>query len=220
MHLQPQLTHNSGRDEPMDSVNSPATSETVIDTKPETVINTKPETVNNTKKDVGEVSSGVHTAQTDGTGRASPEKHDKYDTAEQTVAPVVKHEHVTKTQHQEVQHVVDRERHQDHFHTTVQPLQDHETKETQHLHKEVETKFREFDLEDEEKTRERLAAEQAQFQNTKTEKAMDQTSSVGQTKVHEHVHHHLHETVQPVIEKGKWESNVLDEFRLLLNADG
>merc|ERR1711964_375838 len=50
-----------------------------------------------------------------------------------------------------------------------------------------------------EHVKERLAAEQAQFKNARTVGDTQHTSSANPTIAGEHVHHHVHENIQPVI---------------------
>jgi hypothetical protein len=47
----------------------------------------------------------------------------------------------------------------------------------------------------------RLAAEQSQFKNTREVGSTQHTQSTGATVTGEHVHHHVHENIQPVIHK-------------------
>ena len=64
---------------------------------------------------------------------ASRAKNGHHDTTiHEVVNPAVYHETVTRTEHEELQTVVDRELNQDHFHRTIQPITDSETLEEQH----------------------------------------------------------------------------------------
>lgn len=105
-----------------------------------------------------------------------------------------------------MQHVVEKEKHKDHYHTTVQPLTDNEVKPEVHTHKQAPTQHREFEHDDKAKTQHKLAADKAHFKDTTTYGAAIETKSQAPTVTGEHVHHHIHETVQPVIHKGKSDS--------------
>lgn len=124
-------------------------------------------------------------------------------TVDESVAPAVEHETVTEQHEIRDKEAVQRERHQDHYHTTVQPLKDREVDATQHDHVEGETQYREVDN-DATASEAKSKAEQARsgFQDETTDGATQETQSKEAAEIGENVHHHLHETVQPVIEKG------------------
>ncbi|KAI9053203.1 hypothetical protein LZ554_003469 [Drepanopeziza brunnea f. sp. 'monogermtubi'] len=126
-------------------------------------------------------------------------KHDT--TVHETVNPAVTQEHVTRTQHEQVQKAVDREVHQDHHHTSVQPIMDKEVLPEQHTHQMAGVEHRSFKHGNDDHVKERLAAEQAQFKNTRTVGDTQHSASANATVAGEHVHHHVHETIQPVIQK-------------------
>jgi len=122
-------------------------------------------------------------------------------TVHETVNPAVQNEHITRTKHEEAQKVIDREVHQDHYHTSVQPIKDREVLPEQHSHNLVGTEHREVNHGNDEHVRQRLEAERAQFKSTKEIGETQHTSAAAPTLSGEHVHHHVHETIQPVIQK-------------------
>ncbi|PVH77232.1 hypothetical protein DL98DRAFT_656899 [Cadophora sp. DSE1049] len=126
-------------------------------------------------------------------------KHDT--TVHETVNPAVTNENVTRTRHENVTTAVDREVHQDHHHTSVQPIKDREVLPEQHSHQMAGVETRNLKHGNDEHVKERLAAEQAQFKNTRTVGDTQHTSSANPTVAGEHVHHHVHENIQPVIQK-------------------
>jgi len=134
-------------------------------------------------------------------------KHDT--TVHETVNPAITNEHVTRTQHEEAQKVVDREVHQDHYHTSVQPVKDREILPEQHSHNLVGTEEREFTHGNEEHVRARLEAERAQFQNTREIGSTQHTSEAAPVVAGEHVHHHVHESIQPVVQKETIQPSVI-----------
>merc|ERR1712219_73967 len=107
-------------------------------------------------------------------------KHDT--TVHETVNPAVTQENVTRTQHENVTTAVDREVQQDHH-----QMAGVETRNLKHGN--------------DEHVKERLAAAQAQFKNARTVGDTQHTSSANPTIAGEHVHHHVHENIQPVIQK-------------------
>jgi len=119
-------------------------------------------------------------------------------TVDSQIAPAVEHTHVRKEHETREQTFVEKEKHKDHYHTTIQPLRDSEVKAEKHDHVQ-ETEHRSIDLDD--NTAEAKAeADRAGFQNTSEQKEFE-SKTKEPTQINEHVHHHLHETVQPVIEK-------------------
>merc|ERR1711977_265876 len=107
-------------------------------------------------------------------------------TVDAKVNPAVEHTHVKK------------EKHQDHYHTTVQPLKDSEVLPEKHDY-EQESKEKNINRDDS-TAREKAANDTAGYQSSIDEKKFE-SSTKEPTIVDEHVHHHLHETIQPVIEK-------------------
>merc|ERR1711974_53217 len=126
-------------------------------------------------------------------------KHDT--TVHETVNPAVTQENVTRTQHENVTTAVDREVHQDHHHTSVQPIKDREVLPEQQNHQMAGVETRNLKHGNDEHVKERLAAEQAQFKNTRSVGDTQHSSSANPTIAGEHVHHHVHENIQPVIQK-------------------
>ena len=119
----------------------------------------------------------------------------------ESVAPGVVNEHIKPTRHEEVQEAVDREVHQDHYHTTIQPIQHQEILPEQHQHQMKPIVEKEFHHGNEHETRQRLEAEAAQFKNTTHTHETRHTTAAAPRVEGEHVHHHVHETVQPIVHK-------------------
>jgi len=125
---------------------------------------------------------------------------DDVDTTNTTeVAPAVEHKHVKKQHETREQTFVEKEKHKDHYHTTVQPLKDSEVAAEKHDHVQ-ETEHRSFDHDDNYDAKDKAKADRAGFESTSEEKQFE-SKTKEPTLAEEHVHHHLHETVQPVIEK-------------------
>jgi len=126
----------------------------------------------------------------------------KHDTAvDETVAPAVVSEKVQPTRHENLTTAVDREIHQDHYHTTVQPISHQEVKPEVHTHNMLPVQHKKFEHGDESKTREFLEKEAAKFKNEVETLETKFTSMTAPIVEGEHVHHHVHERVQPVINK-------------------
>lgn len=108
---------------------------------------------------------------------------------------------------------MEKERHQDHYHTTIQPLKDSEIAPEKHDHIQ-ETKNRSINK-DNDDAKKRAEADLKGVKNTHDEKQFE-SKTVEPTKENEHVHHHLHETIQPVIEKGMFSFATCKVFGIVL----
>jgi len=100
-----------------------------------------------------------------------------------------------------VQEAVDREVHQDHYHTTVQPVQHQEVLPEQHTHQMAPVVEKQFEHDDASRTRQQLESQAAQFTDTSTTHETQHTRGIADRVEGEHVHHHVHEKVQPIIHK-------------------
>jgi len=130
-------------------------------------------------------------------------------TVHEAVAPAVTHETIKPHQHEEINTAVDKEVHQDHYHRIVQPIQDREILPEQHTAKLGAVQHREFDHRDHDATKRNLVQEQAQFKDERRVEGTTQSQSVAPTIGGEHVHHHIHETIQPVVQKETIQPNVV-----------
>lgn len=122
-------------------------------------------------------------------------------TVDETVQPAVVKETVKPVRHEEAQQAVDREVHQHHYHTTVQPLEHKEQLPEKHVHNVLPTEHREFHHENEGEARRKLESELGAFKDTKRVENVHETRSAAPAVTGEHVHHHVHETVVPVVQK-------------------
>lgn len=122
-------------------------------------------------------------------------------TVHETVNPAIENERVLRTEQENAQKVVDREVHQDHHHTSVQPIQHKEVLPESHTHNMVGTEEREFRHGNDEHVRQRLENERAQFKSTREVGDVQHTTTEAPVVAGEHVHHHVHETIQPVVQK-------------------
>lgn len=130
-------------------------------------------------------------------------------TVHEAVAPAVQHEVVKPHTHEEVQTAVDKEVHQDHYHRTVQPVQDREVLPEQHTAKLGGVQHREFDHRDHDSTKRNLIDEQARFKDERRVDATTHSQSAAAAIGGEHVHHHIHETIQPVVQRETIQPNVV-----------
>jgi len=126
-------------------------------------------------------------------------KHDT--TVHEKVAPAVVHENINPTRHENVQTAVDKEIHQDHYHTSVQPVADREVLPERHEHNMAAVEERSFEHGNAKDDETRLAREAAQFRDERVTGETKHTHSVAPAVAGEHIHHHVHETIQPVVQK-------------------
>ncbi|RYP40885.1 hypothetical protein DL767_001366 [Monosporascus sp. MG133] len=122
-------------------------------------------------------------------------------TVHETISPAVQHEVVKPTRHEDVNTAVEKEVHQDHYHHTVQPVKDKEVLPEQHTSKVNPVQHREYDHRNPDEIKKALATENQKFRNEREVQETAQTQSHAPTTVGEEVHHHIHETIQPVVEK-------------------
>lgn len=114
-------------------------------------------------------------------------------TVDETVQPAVTSETIKPTRHQNITQAVDREIHQDHYHTTVQSLQEQEVLPEKHVHNELPVEERVFEHGNEEETKQKLATEAAKFKDATSTAPTQSTQSELPVATDEHVHHHVHE---------------------------
>jgi len=122
-------------------------------------------------------------------------------TVDETVRPAVVKEEIKPTRHEEIQEAVDREVHQDHYHTTIQPLQAQEVLPEKHMHQMKGVVEKTYEHGDDRETRLRLEREAAQFKDSQIVHETRTTTAAAPVVAGEHVHHHVHETVQPILHK-------------------
>ncbi|KJX92998.1 hypothetical protein TI39_contig4463g00002 [Zymoseptoria brevis] len=130
-------------------------------------------------------------------------------TVTQDVNAAVEHETVRKEFETREHKEIEREIHQDHYHTTVQPLKAKEVEPEKHIHETAATEERQVNNDTEgDKVKAQVEAERSQFQNTSEEIREREVKVQEPTIEGQTVHHHLHETIQPIIEKERVEKEV------------
>lgn len=120
---------------------------------------------------------------------------------DELVHPGVTAETIKPHRHEETTEAINREVHQHHHHTTVQPISHTETLPEKHSHNLLPIRKSEFTHGDPHEHEQRLAAQQAQFKDSSVTHETHHTSSTAPQVIGEHVHHHVHEIVQPIIHK-------------------
>ena len=95
------------------------------------------------------------------------------------------------------------------FRSTVQPIRDESNVPATHEHAVANKETREFRHGNDQRIHQALEAEQAQFRDTTDLGAQLHTTSMNKTVAGEHVHHHVHENIQPVIERNVHQAHVV-----------
>ncbi|USW58194.1 hypothetical protein Slin15195_G115130 [Septoria linicola] len=134
-------------------------------------------------------------------------KHDT--TVHEKVNPAVTNETVTRQQEDRVTTAVDKEVHQDHYHTSVQPVKDTEVLPEKHHHNLAGVEHRNFEHDNADQVKQKLATEQARFKDTTQRVEGEHRTTAQPTVAGEHVHHHVHETIQPVVNRQTIEPHVV-----------
>jgi len=106
-----------------------------------------------------------------------------------------------KHQHENVTHAIGKDIHQDHHRTTEQPVYDKEVLPETHEQRVHQTEERVFDNRDKEGLQNTLNEARGGYQDERVVAPTQHTQSQAPDDVSEHVHHHVHETVQPVVYK-------------------
>ncbi|KAK6507499.1 hypothetical protein TWF481_005930 [Arthrobotrys musiformis] len=119
---------------------------------------------------------------------------------EQETKPAVLHERVLERQHETVTHAVDREIHQHHHQIHVQPIQDRVVETEQHHHNVIPVEHRTRHHGKDREIATALATEHGKFKDEREILPVETTNSTN-VVVGEHVHHHIHDYIQPVIER-------------------
>jgi len=122
-------------------------------------------------------------------------------TVEEESRPAVTQEAVRPHQHENVTTAIDKEVHQDHHHTTFQPLVAKETLPEQHTHNMIPVEHKTFEHGNQSDVKATLDRDAAKYTNTSVKHDTTHSASVAPVIAGERTHHHVHEHVQPVIQK-------------------
>lgn len=106
--------------------------------------------------------------------------------------------------HEKIYRPVDKEVHQEHHHTTVQPVKDREVRPEKHVHEQEGPRRKHIKRSGSDHVRNKVESERIALGLTENEREIGETHHTVEeapTIEGEHVHHHIHEHIQPVIEK-------------------
>ncbi|KAF8463081.1 hypothetical protein BDZ91DRAFT_732453 [Kalaharituber pfeilii] len=119
----------------------------------------------------------------------------------EVVNPAITKEVVIEENREKKVTAVDRELHQDHYQTRVQPVLDKKILPEEHVHRSLPVEYKERKHHKQEEIRRALEEERSRFQSTREVLPTRHTVESGETVIGEHHHHHVYEMVQPVIER-------------------
>jgi len=117
------------------------------------------------------------------------------------VAPEVVQEHVIPQERVETVEAIDRERHIHHHQHRVQPINDAQTLETSHIIQTAPEVLREHKEDMLPEHQQKLHEQRTQYANQQVVDDVQRTQANLGTQVNTHEHHHIHETIQPVIQR-------------------
>lgn len=132
--------------------------------------------------------------------------------------PAVEHEHVQREQIEKEHIAVDRERHQDHYQTKVQPIKDSEVLPEQHHHVKEASEERVFSHGDDQAAERNLKVEADKLGVHENKREVGKThisEAEGEVVEGEHIHHHVHENIQPVIQKETIEPHIVHKTKAI-----
>lgn len=130
-------------------------------------------------------------------------------TVDEQVAPALTNETIHRSREEVIQPVIDREVHKTHHHTTLQPVKDQAILPETHEHQAHGVEQRVMHHGDNTELERGLAAEREKFRDRQHVMPTQVTETVAPAAVGEHVHHHVVETIQPVIQKDTHQHHVV-----------
>ncbi|KID83444.1 allergen [Metarhizium guizhouense ARSEF 977] len=122
-------------------------------------------------------------------------------TVDEDVRKPVTEEHVFPEQHEQITTAVDREVHQDHHQTVIQPIKAKETLPEKHTHNTVPVEHKTIEHGNKEDVKAALKRDAENYVNTSTTHDTKQTATAAPVVEGERTQHHVHHHIQPVIEK-------------------
>ncbi|BFZ62610.1 hypothetical protein YB2330_003711 [Saitoella coloradoensis] len=126
------------------------------------------------------------------------------------VQPAVVHETVQQSEREVITEAIDKERHVQHYQQRVQPIADRQVEAEVHVQNVVPVTERRMEADMAPEAARALEAQQAAFHDERTVLPTQRTQVNAGAVATEHVHHHVHETIQPVIERETLQSKVIE----------
>ncbi|KHN96010.1 allergen [Metarhizium album ARSEF 1941] len=122
-------------------------------------------------------------------------------TVDEDVREAVTEEHVYPEQHEQIVTAVNREVHQDHHQTVIQPIKAKETVPEKHTYNAVPVEHKTVEHGNKEDVQAALQKDAANYVNSSTTHDTKRTATAAPAVQGEHTQHHVHHHIQHVIEK-------------------
>lgn len=135
--------------------------------------------------------------------------HEDTDVDERVARPVT-HEVIAPVKEVVEQAAVVKDIHQHHIHTTIQPVEAEEVQE-RHTHRVAPVQRQEIELGSPAEVEARLAREMAKFKDTSVMETTKEYHVAAPEVTGEHHHHHVHELIQPIIDKKVIDKEIIHE---------
>lgn len=144
---------------------------------------------------------GGKPAYNDVRNRVNPNVTTRDTQVEEIVNPAVVKEKIRPTEKERTDVEFQRELHQDHYQTRVQPVVDREVLPEEHVHRTLPTEYRERRAGNKDEVDNLLNKERQEFKDSRTVLPGDKRTEEGRVVAEESRHHHVHEIVQPILER-------------------
>lgn len=172
------------------------------------VDSTKPSTSSSSQGDAPKVNKQVESTQSSAkvSGKSGQPTTETYDKEVSSEAPKV-HERIHRTEVEEDQDIVDKEHHVNHYKQKIQPIAVKEDDGVTDVQGKVSQTEKAKDLSGHKQTEEQIAKQNSSVTNS-SDTAVKHETARKAAEVKESTHHHVHERVQPVIEKDVYQKEV------------
>lgn len=117
--------------------------------------------------------------------------------------PAITHETISSTEHDIEQKVVQKEVDEEIYHTTVQDVVDNKSMPERHIYTRAPIEEKHLDERNDAELKQQLADEAAQFKDVHIVKDTEVKHDINPVITDERVHYHVHEKIQPVIQRGE-----------------
>ncbi|KAL7940283.1 hypothetical protein V8C42DRAFT_337980 [Trichoderma barbatum] len=135
-------------------------------------------------------------------GKLIPQDNKHTTTVNEDVRQPVTNEHIRPQKHESITKGVDKDIHQDHHHTTVQPVTTKEVLPEKHSYKVLPTEQKTFEHGNDKHIESFLNRDAAKYKDTSVvHRTTHETATEAPVVAGERVHHHVHEHIQPVVQK-------------------
>jgi len=122
-------------------------------------------------------------------------------TVDSSVNPEITHEHIRPVEKEEIHKNVTQEHDVHHYQSRVQPVTDSRVQDTKHVNQSLDTEHVHHDIPKAAHEEARLRSKELGMENKQNVGSTERSTVDGQTNVQGFANHHIHETIQPVVER-------------------